>query len=274
MTIFNSLLISGALCAAVCTRAQTIHGVAGASARMQGDIGSVSADAFSSTNNPAQLSWLARWQAGAYAEQRFLLKELTLSGVSFGIPSRFIDLGAAMNHYGFSDFSQQRFTLSASRKLAPAFSLGVQLNYLRTAVREYGAGGAFVLAAGVSFRPAERIGLAFMLYNPNQQQLSDKVADPVPAYARLGIGYKVNEKVQVSAEAEQQTMQRTRFHAGVRYEPAEKLALAIGVSGDPVLFSFGTSVKAAGLIMDMGAGIHPVLGVIPMASLRFPASNR
>lgn len=273
MNRFNTPLILAGLCIAVGLRAQNIHGITGADAQMQGGISTTLNNCFSAINNPSQMSWLKSWQSGLYHEQRFAKRELSLSGIGVVVPTRIIDLGLGMNHYGFSDFNQQRFTFSTSKKLAQTLSLGIQINYVFTTIDHYGSTGALLFGAGASYQPTGKIMLAFVAYNPNQQSYSANVSDKIPSYARLGIQYKVNDRVYVLAEADQQTEQNTTFRGGVKYEPHQRITFAIGVSSQPIVFNFGSSFKLADLVIDLGAGVHPVLGVTPQISLRFPAVN-
>ncbi|MES2689634.1 MAG: hypothetical protein V4658_04480 [Bacteroidota bacterium] len=272
MNRFNTLLIIAGLSAAVSLKGQSIHGVIGADAQMQAGISATLNNCFSVINNPSQMSWLKSWQAGVYSEQRFSKRELSLSNVSVVLPAKIIDLGFGINHYGFSDFNQQRFTLSMSKKLAQTLSLGVQVNYVLTTINEYGTSGAFVFGAGVSYQPTDKMMLGFSVYNPNQQELSSKISDKLPSYARFGIQYKVNTKVYVLAEAGQQTEQNTGLRGAIRYEPHKRVSFAVGVSTQPIIFNFGTSLKVADINIDMAAGVHPVLGVIPQLSIRFPSA--
>lgn len=273
MNRFNTPLIMVGFCVAVSLSGQTIHGIIGADAQMQGGVSSTLNNCFSVINNPSQISWLKSWQAGIYHEQRFAKRELALSNASVVLPNKIIDLGLGMNYYGFNDFNQQRFAVSASKKLAHTFSLGVQLNYVLTNITDYGATGALVLGAGVSYQPTSRLMLGFLVYNPNQQKFSDNVTDKIPSYAKFGVQYKVNEKVYVLAEADQQTEKNTALRGGIRYEPHKRISFAIGASVQPVIFSFGSSVKVANITIDMAAGVHPVLGITPQLSMRFPSAS-
>lgn len=264
------ILINITFFAINCAFSQGINGVLGAESGMLGGCNVLLSNAFSVVNNPAALSDLKKWQAGVFGEKRFGQKELGTSNFSIAVPNKWVDFGAAVNLYGFDKFNQQRFVLSAAKKLAPTFSLGVQLNYLNTSIGEYGNSGAWVLGAGVFYQPVSKIRVAFMLFNPNQQQLSNKVSDKVPTYARFGLSYKVNEKVDVLAEVEQALEQKITYRSGIKYHVNKRISFAVGASSQPVLLTFGTSIQAKKLAIDFAAQVHQVLGVIPQFSLRLP----
>ena len=152
--------------------------------------------------------------------------------------------------------------------------MGVQINYLNTAITEYGNAGAWVLGAGVYYQPVSKIKVAFMLFNPNQQQLSNKVSDKIPTYARFGVSYQVNEKVDVLVESEQALEQKTIFRSGIKYHVNKRITFAVGASSQPVLFTFGTTVKTNKVAIDFAAQVHQILGVIPQFSLRLPITTQ
>jgi len=253
-----------------CAFSQGINGVLGAESGMLGGCNVLLANAFSVVNNPAAVSDLKKWQAGVFGEKRFGQKELGTNNFSIAVPNKWVDFGAAVSLYGFDKFNQQRFVLSTAKKLAPTFSLGVQLNYLNTSIGEYGNSGALVLGAGVYYQPVSKMRIAFMLFNPNQQQLGNKVSDKVPTYARFGLSYRVNEKVDVLAEAEQALEQKITFRSGIKYHVNKRITFAVGASSQPVLLTFGTSIQANNLAIDFAAQVHQILGVIPQFSLRLP----
>lgn len=254
--------------------AQQIHGVIGADVAILGNASVTASSVFSVVNNPAQVAMSKHWQAGIYSSQRFGQKELTLSNISFIVPTKAVSFGLGINHYGFSTFNQQRFVVSVGKKLSETVALGVQLNYAQTTIVDYGNAGAFVLGMGITYKPITKLQLGFMVYNPTQQKMSNLVSDKIPSYARLGLNYQVNEKVHVLAETEQQLTQKTILRAGIRYQLNPKFILGMGLSTQPVCFTFGATVKANKLAIDVAAGIHQVLGVLPQVSLRLPLEKQ
>ena len=253
--------------------AQQIHGVVGADVAMLGGASVTSSSVFSVVNNPAQVAAAKHWQAGIYSSQRFGQKELTLSNISFILPIKAVNFGFGINHYGFSTFNQQRFVVSVGKKISETVALGVQLNYAQTTIVDYGSAGAFVLGMGITYKPITKLQLGFMVYNPTQQKMSNLVSDKIPSYARLGLNYQANEKVHLLAETEQQLTQKTILRTGIRYQLNPRFVLGMGVSTQPVCFTFGATVKANKLAIDFAAGVHQVLGVLPQVSMRLPIDN-
>ncbi len=267
-------LILGLFYAGSLIQAQGIHGVIGADAWMQGGGSTTLSNVYAVLNNPAQMSYLNKWQAGLFSEQRFNRKELTLANFSIAVPNKIIAVGLAVNCFGFQDFNQQRIALSASKKLAETFSLGVQLNYVATNIKEYGNAATLVLGLGVAYHPIKKVQLGLMVFNPSQQQLSANVSDIVPAFARLGVKYQVNDKVYVTGEADQQLDKKVVFRGGLRYEVHKRVAFAIGTASQPTLFTFGTSILAGNVSIDAAATVHQTFGFTPQLGLRAPIQSK
>lgn len=272
MKQFPSLLTGLAISLTLTTQSQTVHSVTGADAWMQGGIGAVGKDAFSAMNNPSVISFTNNWQSGVYHERKLNRRELSLYSVAAAIPTRITDIGLAINNYGFNNFNEQRFVLSASKKLAQTLSLGIQLNYVQVNISEYGQAGTWVIGAGVSYQPASKIFLGFYTYNPNQRKLDQKSGVVLPSLARLGAQYDINSKAHMLFEAEQQTSRKTVIKGGIRYDVHQRVSVAAGAASFPVVYTFGASVKFAGGIIDMAAGVHQVFGVTPKVSLRYPST--
>lgn len=250
--------------------AQVSTAIIGGDAAQLGGISAKQQSAYSAINNPALMPLLAHWQSGVYSEQRFGLKELTLSNISVVMPTKSVHIGAAINYFGFSNYNQQRFVLSAAKKLSESFSLGVQLNYQLTNIVDYGSAGAWVAGAGFMYKPTHQLTVSGFVFNPTQQKLSLAVADKIPSLFRLGVAYQVNDKVDVLAEGEQQLEQKINVRAGLRYQVHPRVGLGIGFNSNPVAVHFGTSIKFNQVMIDAAAGVHQVLGVIPQVGIRFP----
>lgn len=254
--------------------AQVSGGVIGADAGMLAGISTNQQSAYSAVNNPALMPLLTKWQCGIYSEQRFGLKELSLSNISVVVPTKSVHFGAAINYFGFSNYNQQRFVLNAAKKLSESFSLGVQLNYQLTNIVDYGNAGAWVAGAGFMYKPTQQITVSGFVFNPTQQKLSLAVSDKIPSVFRLGVAYQVNSKVDVLAEGEQQLEQKINVRAGVKYQLHPRVGFGVGFNSNPVAVHFGTSLKFNQLMIDAAAGVHQVLGVIPQIGIRFPIKNK
>lgn len=271
MIQFKLTLMAAALLCAVSTQSQTIHGSAGAEAAMQGQSATTLNNSFSVINSPSRISFLKNWQSGMYHEQRLSTPELNLSALSVAWPNRIVDVGVGISRFGFNAFNQQRFVLSAAKKLSQTMSLGVQANYVATSISEYGQTGSWVAGAGLSYQPSGRIGIACMLYNPTQQKLSERVNEPIPSYIQVGLQYQVSKVVYGVAEADHQLLRPLRLKTGLRYNPHERVGIAVGVASNPFVYTFGSSVRVAHVAINMAAGVHQVLGITQQVSLRFPA---
>ncbi|MCZ2140758.1 MAG: hypothetical protein LC096_05125 [Bacteroidia bacterium] len=250
--------------------AQIGNTVIGADATALGGITTGQYNAYSAMNNPALMANITNWQAGIFSEQRYGLKELNFSNLSLVIPTKSIHFGAVINYFGFANYNQQQFTFSTAKKLNESFSLGAQINYQLTNIIDYGSAGAWIIAVGLHYKPINNIALSGYIYNPTQQKYGNAVSDKIPAFFRLGMVYNVNKLVDVLAEGEQTLEQKFNLKAGVRYQIHPRIGFGVGFNSFPTAFHFGSSVRFNSLMIDIAAGIHQTLGVIPQFGLRFP----
>jgi hypothetical protein len=88
------------------------------------------------------------------------------------------------------------------------------------------------------------------------------------------VSYQVNEKVDVLVESEQALEQKIIFRSGIKYHINKRITFAVGASSQPVLFTFGTTIKTNNVAIDFAAQVHQILGVIPQFSLRLPVATQ
>jgi hypothetical protein len=225
---------------------------------------------FSTNNNAGAITQIKSFQAGLYSEQRFTESHLQTANVCLVVPTKHLHIGGSINYFGYSAFNQQRMSISVAKQLSPAFSLGVQLNYVSTFIQDYGTTGSPALAIGIYSKPLSKLSLAFVVFNPTQSTYGKNSKDPIPTYARLGCGYTLTEKVKLVAEADQQLNTKLIWRGGVYYQIHEVLALAMGVSNNATHFTFGTSLKLKKVKVDIAVSVHEVLGITPHLAIVFP----
>ncbi len=250
--------------------AQGVTGPTGAQAWMMGGASAATADVWSAANNPAVMCLLPINQLGLYTEQRFMEKNLKLANISGVLKTKWLYAGGYIHYFGYEAFNQQRLGFSLGKKLADNISLGIQLNYLATNIREYGNSRAWVLGAGILYKPIPKLTTVITFFNINQARYNQTLTERIPATARLGVSYELSAKVLTTAETEQTLNQKTVFRGGLRYQLHEVIALAMGAANNPVYYTFGVGLKMKQLKLDMASGFHEVLGFTPHLSISFP----
>jgi hypothetical protein len=250
--------------------AQLITGPVGAEQWMLGGNSAAVANVWGTTNNAATITQINKFQVGVYSEQRFAESKLQLSNVSIVQPFKYVHVGLAVNHFGYSVYNQQRICLSVAKKLSNTFSLGVQLNYVSTFIQDYGTAGNPTLGLGLYAKPLPKLALAFVVFNPTQETYGKNTQEKIPAYARLGCGYILSEKLRLNIEADQQLNQELIWRAGVYYKIHDVLHLAIGAATKPTYYTFGTALVLKKVKVDIAMSLHEALGLTPHVGLSLP----
>jgi hypothetical protein len=220
------------------------------------------------------LGLVKNWQIGISSEQRFREANLGTSTFNAVVPLKYVNLGASLSYFGYGAYNQQRAGLSLSKALSSSFSLGVQVHYAGTTIRDYGSAGAVLLEAGLSFKPLKNLRTGLTVFNPNQAKAGSESTEPLPAYARLGIDYIVSDKVNFLLEADQSLGNDLRFRGGISYRIHEMVGLSAGAASAPVYYTFGTSLYLRYFTADIAASIHEVLGLTPHIGLSFPLASQ
>jgi hypothetical protein len=268
MTLFVALAISFSYCSA-----QNIASSVGAKAWMLGGSSVANTDVWSANNNPAASTPIRKTQYGLYCEQRFAEKNLRLANLSTVVPFKYAHIGVSLNYYGYSVFNQQKVGLSLSKALSRSFSLGVQLNYVSTFIEQYGGAGNIVLATGISATPIKQLRIGFLVFNPTQNTYGKYTTEKIPAYAKLGCGYDVSDRVALNLEADQGLNRQLSWRGGVYYKIHDAVHLALGAATQPMYYTFGTVLMMKSMKLDMAASFHEVLGLTPHIGCSLPVSN-
>jgi hypothetical protein len=254
-------------------QAQNIFNPIGADAWSVGASSVISQNVFSVFNNPAAISDFKKVNAGINSEQRFSEIKLNTSSIALVVPSKFINIGFSINHFGYELFNQQKFGLSLGKKLSKQFSLGVTFSYFETNISEQVPAGNFFGEMGLLYQPFSKWHFGMFIFNPNQSKYSFISYDRIPTFVRFGVSYDVSDKVQFISETEQILNQSLVLRGGIKYQIHEILSLSIGAANNPVYLTFGTGIKLKSFKVDFAASVHQVLGVSPHLSISFPLNK-
>jgi hypothetical protein len=228
------------------------------------------ADVWSVFHNQAGLARLKNMEAGIYYENKFLLPELSLKGLAFAAPLKSGVLGLSVSHYGFSLYNETQAGLAFSRSLGEKVSAGVQVNLFNTYIGEgYGNQTMVSAEAGILAELTDAITLGAHIYNPNRTKISDFANERIPTIMRLGMNFKLSEKVLMCAEVLKDTQHKPIVKFGIEYEVAKDFFLRTGVSTNPSRNSFGFGYKQKQYTIDIASSKHPLLGYSIQTGLNY-----
>jgi hypothetical protein len=226
------------------------------------------ADFWSLQNNQAGLAWQQHLTAGAYYENRFLVKELSLKSAGAVLPVSYGVFGLKISHFGYEQFNESKVGLAYARKLSENFAVGVQLDYLHTAIGgDYGAHGAITFEVGLLAHIDDHLSLGAHVYNPIRAPIADYADERIPAAFRLGAAYAFDNNLTLTAEAEKQSDFDVNLKMGIEYRLIPQLCVRGGIATNPALYSFGFGVLLGNLQIDISSSIHQVLGYSPQVGL-------
>jgi hypothetical protein len=269
--IFSRLIIS--LLLYNCSLAQTIHSPVQPQYVQFGAYSKNFQDAFSFVSNQASLSSSKQACAGAYSEQRFLLKELNLSTIAVAVPLKSGGVGFQANYFGVSDYNESQVGIAYAKKLGSMVDIGVQFNYYMLRIAGYGSYNTVNFEIGTIFHPTEKLHLGLHAYNPVGGKFGKNSSEKLASVYKAGFGYEASKQVFISAEIIKEENKPVNVNAGLQYVFAKQFFVRTGIateSGSPYA---GAGLHWKNLRLDVAVSYHPQLGFSPGLMLVYYFKN-
>jgi hypothetical protein len=227
-------------------------------------------DSWSINNNQAGLGYLKHATIGISYEDRFLLPELSVKGLSLAFPTKSGVFGFGLSYFGYSKYNETKTVLGYSLMLGKNFSLGIGLDVLSTRIAEqYGSKGTMAGEIGIRTQPIKNLYIAAHVFNPTHAKLVSYNNERIPTILKFGIAYHFSQKVLLSTEAEKDLIAKIIYKAGVEYHILNKIYLRTGISSNPLQNSFGLGYDSGKLKMDIAFVTHQALGITPHISVNY-----
>lgn len=225
-------------------------------------------DFWSVQNNQAGLAFYNHPGAGAYFENRFLIKELSLKAAGAVLPTKSGVFGFNFTYFGYPKYNESKIALAYARSFGNVFAASVQLDYLITSISDdYGNKGVPTFEVGLMSKVNENLTLAAHVFNPLMVKIAEYNSERIPAIIRVGAAYSIDKSILVTAEVEKDTDFDPVFKAGIEYRVIEKIFVRGGFSTNPGLYSFGFGLNLKKLTIDFSSSVHQTLGYSPQVSM-------
>ena len=225
-------------------------------------------DGWSGFNNQAGLAWCKKFSAGAYYENRFLVKELSIKAIGAVLPVKKGAFGLSFSHFGFSLYNEIKTGLAFGMHFGNSFSAGIQIDYMRFSIgNDYGEDNFFTFEIGLQYRVKEKLLLGVHLFNPVPIKLTNDPVERLPTVLRFGIGWHISVNLLASAEIEKDLLNKPILKAGMEYHFVNPLYIRIGYLTDPSQFTFGFGLEFGKLGFDIASSYNMVLGFSPQGSI-------
>jgi hypothetical protein len=227
-------------------------------------------DVWSEHHNQAGLGFVRDISAGAYYENRFLLKELSIKGGVVALPVKGGTFGLCISNFGYTLYHENKYSLSFAKAFGDKLSAGIAMDYLTTKIGEgYGSKGVLAAEFGIQAKPLKGLTIGAHVFNPTRAKLADYNNERLPTVIRFGGDYNFSDKVKVAVETEKDIAQKAIFKAGIEYKPVKELYLRAGIGTNPTLTSFGFGLNLKSIKIDVSANYHQTLGFSPQIGLTY-----
>ncbi len=218
---------------------------------------------------------IAQWEypaAAIYAENRFMLKEMSLAAAGFVIPTTRGNFGLSISCFGNQLYGESRAGLAYARMFGEKLSAGIQLNYFHMTIAE-GYRNKATLAAelGLIYELLPRLNIGVHLFNPGRAMIAEyrylDLDERLPTLIRTGLSYAFSDKLLLSIEAKKDIRHAPAACFGAEYMITEGIYVRAGLSTNPMQNTFGFGLQTKRLQIDMASSYHYVLGYSPQAGL-------
>ena len=213
--------------------------------------------------NPAGLAYIAPVEAGIFYSNRFMLGEMSTKGGQAGVKTKYVNVGASLSHYGYSEFSEMLLGASFARAFSDRWALGMQFNYYSVMLSPAeGSRGALVVNIGLMAKPIENLTIGFSAFNPTQAKISDiSLNKHSPSVYSLGGSYKFSNSFRWSVQLDQEVRSKLLGSTLFSYQVIEQLQVRVGGYIEPFVPVFGVGTNWQNFELNVNAEVHPTMGV-------------
>jgi len=227
------------------------------------------ANDWSAVNNQAGLAFLDQTTVGVYAENRFLLSELSLFSAQAAVPTRSGTFGLGLSYFGDELYNETFLRLGYGRMLIEDLSFGVELDYVGIGAGQFGSLGAFTFGLGILYNINEDFSIGAHYFNPLNVSLTAEEGDILFSNLRIGASYRPSEKLLFTLEGEKPIVDPLIGKVGLQYLLTDAFTARIGYASNPDLITGGVGFEFSNLFIDLAASIHPDLGLSPHLSIHY-----
>ncbi|MDR1698764.1 MAG: hypothetical protein LBR75_02945 [Prevotellaceae bacterium] len=227
--------------------------------------------AWSPFQNPAGLAYIAPVEAGVFYQNKFVLNEMATKGGQAAMTTKPVNVGVALSHYGYSEYSEMLLGASLARSFSDKWALGMQFNYYSVMLSpEEGSRGTLLVQIGLMAKPVENLTIGFQAFNPVQQKLSNLSLDKdAPSIYSLGGSYRFSDQFRWSVQLDKEVRSDLLGSTMFTYDVLEQLIVRVGGYVTPFVPLLGVGTRWQNFELNVNTEIHPTLGVSWAAALSY-----
>jgi len=228
--------------------------------------------AWTAFNNPAMLGYVDTPEFALLYENRYFLNELSTKSVQFALPCELLNTGISFSYFGYSIYHEMLTGINFARNFSDKFGLGVQFDYYTayfSASNSYR--GALFPQIGLTIRLNSAFNLGFHTFNPFQTNINTEyVIKRLPSIFSIGTEYFFSNEFVWRTQADKEVSSNYRLAMGFDYQMDQNIKLKFGVYDSEYLVPcLGIGCKTGVFLLDLNCEIHPLLGIIPFAEIKY-----
>jgi outer membrane protein W len=232
-------------------------------------------DVWAYHHNPGMSGFAKEFGVGVHYENRFFLRELQYQAITLVQPLKIGVLSAGGQYSGFDLYRSTRAGMGYSLLLSEKLALGMQLNYLNIRQpAEYGIKHGVSAEVGLAAKINKKWMFGASVYNISRTQFASYQDERFATVMRIGATYSVSEKLRWLMEVEKDIVAAIRLKGALEYEPITDFFLRLGVTSNPLEYSFGFGYTFQWLRIDLASSYKQLLGFTTGVSLQFVLDKR
>lgn len=220
-------------------------------------------DLFSFLNNSASLASVKRAGAGVYAENRYGLKNLVLTGIC-GI-NGMGGIGMMIAYEGDRDYNHSQVGLGYGKNLGRV-NIGVRFNYNMIRMAGYGNVGLIGVELGSIWKITEKFFSGIQICNPQSEKL--------PSVFSVGAGYEISEQLFLYANIIKEENKVMNVQAGLQYMIAAALYASLGINSATASPGIMLGWQWKEMRISLAGSMHPQLGTTTGLIIQFFGKNK
>ena len=249
---------------------QNIPFESGGRSQAMGESSLAISDVWSVNNNQGGLGYLENPEIGLYYTNRFLLKELSSQSFVFAYPTKYGNIAASVDYFGYAQQSEIQLGLAYARKFNKYISLGVKFDYLRyQQIEEYGSTQAILAEIGIISHPYKNIYVGAHVYNPSRSKFNTAIKKYAPTIFSIGLAYVPDKMVSLTAQVDKGIDYAATYKMGVELNLKQSLYIRAGINVSPNAYYLGLGYYFKNIKFDLAFSYQQILGVSPASSLGY-----
>ncbi|MDR0830595.1 MAG: hypothetical protein LBN95_10875 [Prevotellaceae bacterium] len=214
-------------------------------------------------HNPAALAGAEKIGFALLYENRYITKELANKALNVWFPTKYINVGVAFSHFGYSEYNEMISSISFAREFGEKFRLGAEIDYYTVFLSQSERyKGAITAQVGAQILITENFSLAFNVFNPVFSKIKTDFAEKrLPTIFSIGSLYRIKNRVDWLVQFDKEVSSPLRWATGFEYSPVKEMVVRLGAYGyNSFIPTLGAGAKFGGFRFDINAAYNSALG--------------